>query len=85
MFIRILGKRAFSTSIRGIGKHDQDVGALQNLMRMVNDIEAYMNPLATADFQVHVRLLMSPIIFPMLTTDDALNLVDTAMQSLLHA
>lgn len=55
MFIRLLGRRAFSTSIRGIGKHDQDVGALQNLMRMVNDIEAYMNPLATADFKVHVR------------------------------
>ncbi|KAJ8653553.1 hypothetical protein O0I10_010792 [Lichtheimia ornata] len=55
MFIRLLGRRAFSTSIRGIGKHDQDVGALQNLMRMVNDIEAYMNPLATADFKVHTQ------------------------------
>ncbi|KAI7878237.1 hypothetical protein K492DRAFT_209127 [Lichtheimia hyalospora FSU 10163] len=55
MFIRVLGKRAFSTSIRGIGKNDQDVGALQNLMRMVNDIEAYMNPLATADFQLHTQ------------------------------
>lgn len=82
MFIRLLGRRAFSTSIRGIGKHDQDVGALQNLMRMVNDIEAYMNPLATADFQVHVRGV-SPLryicVYADDDDDDALNPIDTAM------